>query len=214
VGRTSAAQVVVQPAGSAATSQVNLVADHTSVTPGDYAVLSWTSGGSNGCVASGGWTGPRGAQGSETVGPINAATEFALTCDGASGAGYASQLVTLVNGPTVRLTSTPSVVSPGDRVKLEWSASPGSVCTADGDWSGPRFAKGSELTRPVLEATEFILTCVGAGGAGGAKAAVDVRTATKVAGSVNSGPFGIGSNDGLGVIALLSLVLARRMTAS
>ena len=55
------------------------------VTSGGFTVLTWTTTGAQECLASGGWTGTRGPDGSESIGPIRASTTYALNCSGPGG---------------------------------------------------------------------------------------------------------------------------------
>ena len=63
----------------------HLTADEREVINGGFTVLSWTTTGAQECLASGGWTGTRGPDGSESIGPIRASTTYALNCSGPGG---------------------------------------------------------------------------------------------------------------------------------
>ncbi len=78
---------------------VNLAASPQSVVPGGSAVLAWTSENASSCSASGGWSGTKVANGSESVGPLNADTSFSLSCSGAGGTASASVTVTADGDP-------------------------------------------------------------------------------------------------------------------
>jgi len=62
-----------------------LGSDTTSVPAGGSVELTWDSQFADGCVASGGWSGSKGTDGSERVSNIRNETEFRLTCTGAGG---------------------------------------------------------------------------------------------------------------------------------
>src|SRR5262249_13936474 len=80
---------------AAATPTVTLTASPTNVASGGTSLLSWTSTGAVGCAASGGWNGTKAANGSETVGPIQASTDYQLTCLGEGGNAGAMVSVTV-----------------------------------------------------------------------------------------------------------------------
>jgi len=69
---------------------VTLAASSTSVQTGGNVTLTWSSTDTNSCVASGGWTGGRAVSGTATVGPLNAAATYTLTCTGGGGSAVAS----------------------------------------------------------------------------------------------------------------------------
>jgi len=74
---------------------VTLSANPMAITSGAQVTLQWTAGNATTCTASNGWTGTKGASGSESVGPLNATTTFALACTGPGGTGNASVTVTV-----------------------------------------------------------------------------------------------------------------------
>jgi hypothetical protein len=74
---------------------VTLAASATSVQTGGSVMLTWTSTDANSCTASGGWTGARAMSGTESIGPLNANTTFALACAGRGGSNNASVSVTI-----------------------------------------------------------------------------------------------------------------------
>lgn len=55
--------------------------DSSEIDAGSTARLSWDASGYDSCTASGGWSGDKPVTGSETVGPIDQATTFTLTCN-------------------------------------------------------------------------------------------------------------------------------------
>jgi hypothetical protein len=97
-------------AAAAPTPTLTMTASPTNVASGGTSILSWTSTGIDGCSASGGWTGTKAPNGSETVGPIQATTSYQLTCLGAGGNAGAMVQVT-VGGST---TPPPSDPPPSD----------------------------------------------------------------------------------------------------
>jgi hypothetical protein len=83
---------------------MNLSSNVSSVTSGGSVTLTWSSD-SDGCVASGGWTGNKAASGTATVGPLSANSTFTLTCS--SGAGGAAKSI------DVAVTAAPASASKG-----------------------------------------------------------------------------------------------------
>jgi hypothetical protein len=88
---TLGVNVVTTPAAPV----VTLAASATSVPTGGSVTLTWTSTDATSCTASNGWTGSRAMHGSQSVGPLNANTTFALTCAGDGGSGGATASVTI-----------------------------------------------------------------------------------------------------------------------
>ena len=123
VGRAETASKFMQVAAvsAAATPIVTLSASPGSVPVGGTSVLSWTSTDAAGCSASGGWSGTKGPTGSETVGPLQAAASFQLTCLGTGGNANAITQITVGGGssppgnppPTTPPPSTPPPMDTG-----------------------------------------------------------------------------------------------------
>jgi hypothetical protein len=101
---------------AAATPTVTLTASPTTVAAGGTSTLTWSSTGADGCAASGGWTGTKATSGSATVGPIQSATSYQLTCLGAGGNAGAMVQVSVGNvstpPPTMDPTPTPTPTTP------------------------------------------------------------------------------------------------------
>lgn len=73
-------------AGSAqAAPTVNLIADPTAGTAPLTVILTWTSTGAATCAASGGWSGSKALNGSQTLTGISATTNYTLTCTASTG---------------------------------------------------------------------------------------------------------------------------------
>jgi hypothetical protein len=64
---------------------LTLSATPGAVRSGESARLTWSSTGATNCVASGQWTGNRATSGSESVGPLAAASTYTLNCTGPGG---------------------------------------------------------------------------------------------------------------------------------
>jgi hypothetical protein len=68
----------------------------SSVEPGRMTTLTWSSSNASSCSASGGWSGGKSLNGSESVGPLSNSTSFSLSCTGAGGTQVASMTVAVV----------------------------------------------------------------------------------------------------------------------
>ncbi len=78
----------------------------TVVESGANVTLSWSSTNATGCIASSGWSGSKAVSGSQSVGPVNADSVFALTCSGDGGA--TTRLI------SVSVQAAPAAASNGD----------------------------------------------------------------------------------------------------
>ena len=135
---------------------------------GQTATLSWDgSDDATGCTASGAWIDARSVSGSETVSP-NVTSTYTLTCTGDGGTASESVTITVNTppaavAPTVTLSATPSTVSRGGTITLNWSSTDANSCTASGNWSGTKPIAGSESIA-ISNSVTFTLTCNGEGG--------------------------------------------------
>jgi hypothetical protein len=76
---------------------LTLSANPGTINSGQQSVLTWNSSNATACTASGGWTGTRNLNGTETVGPLTQSTTYTLTCTGTGGSVSRNATVT-VNG--------------------------------------------------------------------------------------------------------------------
>ena len=134
---------------------------------GQTATLSWDGSDATGCTASGAWIDARSVSGSETVSP-NVTSTYTLTCTGDGGTASESVTITVNTppaavAPTVTLSATPSTVSRGGTITLNWSSTDANSCTASGNWSGTKPIAGSESIA-ISNSVTFTLTCNGEGG--------------------------------------------------
>jgi subtilisin family serine protease len=83
--------------------KITLTASVDEVFGGESATLTWATQFADSCTASNGWSGTKSANGSETVGPLNAATLFTLTCNGKGGAYKAETFVTIRSGSGISM---------------------------------------------------------------------------------------------------------------
>jgi hypothetical protein len=108
------------PSPSPANAAITLSSGASEVSAGGNAGLTWSTTNATGCVASQGWSGAKAASGSESIGPITAATTFTLTCNGTAGGASDSKSVTVT---PLLITTDYSKVRPLDTIKLTVNAS-------------------------------------------------------------------------------------------
>jgi len=134
--------------------------------------VTWSSQYAQSCTASGDWSGAKEASGTQTVtvrpgGASPAVNTFTLSCSGRGGNASASATLEIIPLPNVSL-SFPSDALPGEAVKLTWSASNATSCSASGNWSGTKATSGNEEPLAPLNSTTetltYALTCTGPGG--------------------------------------------------
>lgn len=191
-------------------------ASPVNVAAGGFSVLTWISGNAAQCTGTSGhqsWPGAKSVpNGSENVGPLQAATMFSLSCNGAGGATQRAVTVDVQGGsaaPTLSLSAAPASVASGGATQLNWSSTNAASCAASGGWSGSRAPSGSETIGGLTASTTFTLECSGAGGSISRSAPVTV--ATGGGGGTNSG--GGGGGGGLTwptLLALFTLALRRQ----
>ena len=152
---------------------VNLSTTPSTIDQGQSATLSWNSTDASSCTASGAWIGDRATSGTEVVSPT-VTSDYTITCAGDGGSDSATVTVT-VNAPpppTVTLTASPTRVSRGGTITLNWTSTDATSCSASGDWTGAKPITGPQsitINSPVT----FTLTCSGDGGS--ASSAVSYR---------------------------------------
>ena len=78
-------------------ASVQLSASPEYVEAGGTSTLTWNAPGATDCTASGGWSGSQPVSGSFTVGPVNDATTYQLSCQGPSGSGLAMVTINLAD---------------------------------------------------------------------------------------------------------------------
>jgi hypothetical protein len=159
---------------------ISLTASKTSLVKYDTVTLSWNVENSQGCIRTGAWSGLKTTAGSWTSPELTSIQtySFGLSCSNSIGeANAASRTVTVTVNPlpkpTVNLTSNKSTALPGGQTTLSWWTTGvwQNLCTASGDWSGPRPASGS-FTTPrftLLKTYVYTLTCVNRDGEAASK---------------------------------------------
>jgi hypothetical protein len=95
---------------AAAAPTLTMSASPASVPVGGTSLITWNTTGIDGCSASGGWTGSKPANGSETVGPLQSTMTFQLTCLG--GGGNAGAMVQVTVGGTTPPSTDPPTTTP------------------------------------------------------------------------------------------------------
>lgn len=129
---------------------------------------------------------------------------FIATPAAAEGAGlYALRVQSSV--PTVALTASAATVTAGSTVRLDWTSTAATSCTASSGWSGTKATNGNETTASLSANTTFVLACTGPGGTTSASVAVAVTPAPPPPGGGGGGAVGW-----LGLAALGGLAALRR----
>jgi hypothetical protein len=172
----SASQSVTVDVASAPPT-LTLSASPMAVAVDGMSTLTWSATDANSCSASGGWTGTKGITGAEPVGPIDSDSGFSLTCVGDGGSVLRTVQITVVRPPTVAIGASPTSVAYSESTLLSWSSSDADECSASGDWTGSKATSGSESILGLTAASNFILTCSGAGGSASQGVTVDVAAA-------------------------------------
>ena len=158
---------------------INLSADPETVTSGSSSVLTWSTGNANSCNASGGWSGSKGTNGNESVGPLTQTQTFTLSCSNADGSTSRSVTVNVQSAapaPTVSISADPTSITSGQTSTLSWSSTNANSCSASGGWSGSKGTSGNQSVGPTSNQT-YTLTCTGDGGSASDSVTVTVDSA-------------------------------------
>lgn len=105
---------------------IALSADHTTIAPGQPAVISWIASNSTSCASEAGSS--LDLTGSVSVSPQSPYT-FNITCVGPKGTEIQSLTIDVTNLPIVELSATPSVVNPGQASVISWQTVNADRCT-------------------------------------------------------------------------------------
>jgi ferredoxin-NADP reductase len=156
---TKSVTVTVSAAPVAPTA--NLSVSSSSIVSGQSTTISWNTGGSGPitCNATGGWSGSKGASGSQVVSPTSTTT-YILTCSNSVGTSTKSITVTVNYAPTASLSAGATTIMEGDSTQLSWSTTgTGPItCNATDGWSGSKPASGSQSVSPASTKT-YTITC-------------------------------------------------------
>jgi hypothetical protein len=143
----------------------SLTANSLSLPYGGSTTLSWDSGNTSGCSASGDWSGSLATAGSQSTGTLTADSTFNLICTGAGGSAIDSVSITVAAPlPTLSFSASPGSVNTNGSATLSWAGTDVTSCTASGDWSGNKVTAGSQTINAIAADSQFILTCSGTGG--------------------------------------------------
>lgn len=168
--------VTVLPPAANPPPVVTLGAAPSTVAYGGSSTLTWSATNATSCTASGGWSGAKATSGSQSTGALTATQTYTLTCTGPGGtAAQVTQVqVTPPPVPSISFTATPTSVLSGGTTTLSWSASNATSCTASGGWAGTKATSGTQVSGALTVATDFVLTCTGAGGTASRTVTVNV----------------------------------------
>lgn len=127
------------------TPTVTLSSTPTSVAAGGMATLTWSSTNATSCTASNGWSGSRATAGTEQVGPISAATTYALACNNNGGTPVSASATVTITAPPASVTLSGTIAVP-------------STTQVDSDTNDPEstrapnnsFAQAQTLPNPVI----------------------------------------------------------------
>jgi hypothetical protein len=218
VGTSASSSAVLPVYSGTPPATPTLTLGSASVAVGSSTTIAWSSAGATSCTASGAWTGPLAASGSETVTPsyVGAQT-YTLTCSNPGGPTAAVSAILDATAQTVKPAAptltlgSPSI--PADTTTtISWSSSNATSCTASGSanavasgWTGVLGPSGQNSVTPITLGTfTYTLYCTNAAGNSPTTTVNLTVTASK-----NTG--GGGALDGLTLAALGVLGLWRAL---
>ncbi len=152
---------------------VTLTTSSSAITAGQSPTLSWSSTNATACTATGGWSGTKGIQGTQTISPTTT-TVYSITCTNDGGTDSRSVTVN-VSSPVVVLPSTPlptltlsadrTSIANGESAVLTWSSSNALSCAVSSTgWSAAEPLHGSVTVTNLTANQTYTMTCTGAGG--------------------------------------------------
>lgn len=131
---------------------LTFTANPSTIDPGQPSTLSWSSTNTTSCTASGGWSGPKGLNGSEVVSP-SSTTTYTLSCDGPGGSVPKSATVTV--NPIAKsdlivenLVVTPPDGPPGANVTVSFTIRNQGSGTANASTTNIRLNTSSSTVTP------------------------------------------------------------------
>lgn len=194
VGGTSSDSVTVTVAQPLPT--LSFSASPTSLPYNGSTTLTWTSSNTSGCIASGGWTGSKGASGSNTINNLTADTSFSLSCTGSGGTGTDQINVIVspqVGAPVVNLSANAMNVAYNGSTALTWTTTNADSCVGSGNWSGSKNLSGSSNRSNLISDQTYTLTCTGGGGTGSDSVTITVAAPPPTL-SFNASPQSVAQN--------------------
>lgn len=148
-------------------SWVSIIADPATITSGGSSILRWVSGGGvTNCTASGGWSGTKATEGTQSVSPTGTGiTTYSINCTGGTGPVSDSADVTVVAPPAPEPEVTIFDNNCGGVAPclITWSASnfdPTLSCSGDG-WLAPTsgITSGMETVTPPTTTKYYTIIC-------------------------------------------------------
>jgi serine protease len=127
------------------TATVTLSSTPTSVPQGGMATLTWSSTNATSCTASNGWSGSRATSGTEQVGPISAATTYALACSNTGGTPVSASATVALSGPPASVTLSGTINVP-TTTQVDSDTNDGNSTRTAND----TFARAQTLPNPVV----------------------------------------------------------------
>jgi hypothetical protein len=150
---------VVQPRAPQVIDNTIARARVTCSQEGEYARIAWNCGAG---IRSGGVGFTTNGEPAGTVAVLSTTTkQFILQCAN----GSTSACVATAEGPELDLVASPTIVPPGGRAKLFWSAKGVSSCSVEGLGMKETGLKGAAVTPTVYDTSVFTLTCIDTNGA-------------------------------------------------
>jgi probable HAF family extracellular repeat protein len=133
-------------------------------------MLDWSSTMTSSCAASGDWSGTLPTSGSKAV-AVTQTSNFSISCVGDGGVATSGITVRSWALPEASLAADPTQVLPDSAVLLSWSSRNATSCiggagrqyTAPPDWYGPLPTSGSIQTAPLVETSDFGISCTNPG---------------------------------------------------
>ncbi len=158
-GGTTSQSVSVTIQAPTPAPDMTFAADPSTVVSGTNTTLTWSSNAAA-CTASGGWSGSKAPNGTESVGPITAQTDYVLSCQspGSMVSTFTLTVHVVVPAPDITFRADPSTVVSGTNTTLTWSSN-AAACTASGGWSGSKAPTGTESVGPITTQTDYVLRC-------------------------------------------------------
>ena len=149
------------------TPTLNFYASNTYVNSGETVVLNWNSTNVSTCTASGGWSGDKPVNSSQSISNVQYSTTYNLNCYGYNGTQI-SRSVTVTLGstgsgqyPDITFYASPATLAKGGQTLLTWNVTNASTCNASGDWSGSKVLSGSEYQYNLQSGKAYVLMCYG-----------------------------------------------------
>ena len=130
--------------------------------------LTWvTTGGVTSCLASGDWSGEKGANGTTSVGNFSTQRTYTYSLNCSSPGGSVSTSFVVNVSPTtvdikVNGSNGPVTIASGNSVNINWTTNNASSCVASGgtNWTGSKASSGGpEYSEYIFVNKIFVLTC-------------------------------------------------------